>query len=305
MIFFRRLFKFREQILIALVLGAITYLALSARGQDEDRIWQGLDLPIEPGVVYSELLDRPVVKRPSPTVKAPQVYEVVKLPHRPAEIVKVKTPPIPLAPPPIAHTPTVKIQVYGKEVQVPDRIVFVLDISDSMGWFVKDYPGLDGQTLNGNRLAKAKVELIRSIRALPESGKVFFNLISFDCAVQVCWPGEGMPANASSKADAERWVNNLGLGGATGTWSAMSQAFWLSPKAETIVLVTDGAPNCGSDIPTHRARIREANQNTSRMRGGKLAKVEVIAIGADVQEYKDFVNGVASDSGGSLTHVPH
>ena len=64
----------------------------------------------------------------------------------------------------------------------------------------------------------------------------------------------------------------------------------------SVVLLTDGSPNCGaSGMTGHRSMI--ANANTQG------ATVNVFGIAA-TGRYRGFCQGVASDSGGSYFDVP-
>lgn len=103
---------------------------------------------------------------------------------------------------------------------------------------------------------------------------------------------EATPAN---KQDGLGWVMGLQPTGATGTGPATAAA--LGDKSnKLVVLLTDGAPNCGANSDSgHRSMIRSAN--TQR------AKVNVFGIAA-YGSYRAFCQGVASDNGGSYFDVP-
>jgi Mg-chelatase subunit ChlD len=64
----------------------------------------------------------------------------------------------------------------------------------------------------------------------------------------------------------------------------------------SVVLLTDGAPNCGaSDIDGHRRMIRAHNTQG--------ATINVFGIAAS-GTYRSFCQNVATDSGGSYFDVP-
>ena len=104
-----------------------------------------------------------------------------------------------------------------------DRFVFIIDKSGSMR--------------TGNRFTKAKAELIRVLRALPQNAR--FMIYFFDGGA------EAMPANAMLAAVpqniqfAERWINGRTFGrGGTNPSEALRFTFNLEP--DTVWLLTDG-----------------------------------------------------------------
>ena len=69
-------------------------------------------------------------------------------------------------------------KLYDEELPVEElSIIYVVDISGSMWHSCPPFTGLDGNSTNGNRLDRAKVEIIRSISALTEN--YTFNIISY------------------------------------------------------------------------------------------------------------------------------
>ena len=145
---------------------------------------------------------------------------------------------------------------------------------------------------SGPRIDRAKAELIRSIQGLSENFK--FNIIAYDCGTRQ-WQGSMQEANDANKSAATGWVAGHRPTGATGTGPAAASA--LGDKDNmAVVLLTDGAPNCGaSGSSGHRRMI--ANANTQG------ATVNVFGIAAS-GSYRSFCQGVASDNGGSYVDVP-
>lgn len=188
--------------------------------------------------------------------------------------------------------------IYGEEIESEsDSIYYVLDISGSMDWDVASFVDLDGQRRTGTRIERAKVELVRSIAQLSRNFR--FNVVAYDCGNRR-WAPAMVPASPANKASATAWVMALRPLGATGTGPAMAVA--LAEKENlTVVLLTDGAPNCGAGsggwgtMDDHRRMIRAAN--TQR------ATIEVFGIAAS-GEYRAFCQNVAADSGGSYRDVP-
>ncbi len=179
--------------------------------------------------------------------------------------------------------------LYDEDIPVEsDSIIYVIDVSGSMGWDVTTYTGLDGNPTSGNRLDRAKVELIRSIQGLPEN--FTFNIVAYDCDMRRWAPGR-QQANMAAKASAINWVNGLRPGGATGTGPAV--ALGLQERDNlTIALLSDGDPNCPYDynsIPNHLQCILSANQQ-----GAVVHCFGIRAYG----EFEQFLRDVASRTGG-------
>ena len=184
--------------------------------------------------------------------------------------------------------------IYGEEIPSEnDTLYYVLDISGSMDWDPLSYTTVDGQRRNGPRIDRAKAELIRSILGLSENFK--FNVIAFDCGT-LQWRNSLQQANDANKQAGIGWVNALYPRGATGTGPATCLALG-DRENKTVVLLTDGAPNCGADgtLNGHRRLISSNNSQGAR--------INVFGIAAS-GSYRSFCQGVAADSGGSYVDVP-
>jgi uncharacterized protein with von Willebrand factor type A (vWA) domain len=104
-----------------------------------------------------------------------------------------------------------------------DRFVFVIDKSGSM--------------LRGNKFIKAKSELIRTLRALPESAR--FMIYFFDGGSEAMPVNKMMAAVPKNIQWAEKWVNSRQCGrGGTNPTQSLRSTFNLKP--DTIWLLTDG-----------------------------------------------------------------
>jgi hypothetical protein len=249
------------------------------------------------GVVTTDLdlpFDKPLYTAPTPPTPAP-----------------TPTPPLPPAPvpddggdDPADEPPPV---IYGEEIDTEsDTIVYVIDISCSMDWDNQSYTTLDGGRATGNRMIRAKTELSRSIVGL--SRNFSFTVVAFDCGTRT-WSPSLQPADDGNKASALAWVNGLQPTGATGTGPATALGLSLDRENSSVVLLTDGAPNCGvpeydsggwwyderTVIEGHRRMIRSANT--------QAATINVFGIAAS-GDYRRFCVNVASDSGGSYFDVP-
>lgn len=100
-------------------------------------------------------------------------------------------------------------------------VVYIIDHSGSM---------------EGMRLAHTKLELVRSIEQLPDSGH--FAVIFFDQTFDVMPPGTLVEASKKAKTNAIDWVRHQQAGGGTDPSEAIAYALRLRPKA--IFLMTDG-----------------------------------------------------------------
>jgi hypothetical protein len=184
--------------------------------------------------------------------------------------------------------------IYGEEIDSEtSTIIYVIDISGSMDWDEQSYTTFEGRRGNGTRMERAKAELMRSISALSRNFK--FNCIAYDCGTYQ-WQRELKTADDGNKASALGWTRALQPQGATGTGPATALALGEDRTNKSVVLLTDGAPNCGAnDMNGHRSMIRAANS--------QRANITVFGIAAS-GSYRSFCQQVASDSGGSYFDVP-
>lgn len=183
--------------------------------------------------------------------------------------------------------------IYGEEIDTEnDTIIYVIDRSCSMAWDIQVLVSEDGSLTFGNRMERAKAELTRSIMALSDNFK--FNILSYSCGVNQ-FSNQLVEATDPNKQAARTWICGLQPGGATGTGPATSGALSLKDN-KTVILLTDGAPNCGApSMSGHRIMI--VNNNTQG------ATINVFGISAS-GSYRAFCQGVAADSGGSYFDIP-
>ncbi len=214
--------------------------------------------------------------------------------HEPAPI------PSPPAAPPVDPTDTEKPPtIYGHDLKSPNQTIFyVIDVSGSMGWDMGQYTTPDGQTAQGCRLDRAKSELTKSVMSLPTNFK--FNMLSYDCDVYQ-WQGQMVPADDAHKQEALGWIGALQPQGATGTGPAVSSAL-ADRQNMLVVLLTDGAPNCGAGDESGDDQCLQAHRRMIAGSNAQKAVINVFAIGA-TGDFEAFCQGVASDSGGSCTDV--
>lgn len=184
--------------------------------------------------------------------------------------------------------------IYGEDlVGESDTIIFILDFSGSMLMDAGSFQDLDGVVKRGTRAQHAIAECARSIVNLAPN--FHFNVYRFSCSVDQFAP-KALPSQWEHKLAALKWLNSWfqpGFG-ATGTGPAVALACQLEEES-TVVLLTDGAPNCGADGPEgHRAMIAAS-------RGESV--INVFGISAQ-GEWRAFCQSVASDSGGLYFDVP-
>ena len=237
-------------------------------------VWGGpeLDLPIEPVKLGDKIGgEKPVEPEPVETGDDPRD-----------------------TPPPV---------FYGEEIVGEiDTIYYVVDASGSMGsdgWSLpgqpgvhtRQYIGLDGNITRGNRWDRARTEAVRSIRGLSENFK--FGILIYNCST-VVWKNELQSATDANKQAVEAWLMKQHSYGLTGTGPATVAGLTAAP--DTVVLLTDGMPNCGAPgMSGHRRMIVSHNF--------RLTPIHVFGIQA-TDHYRAFCQGVAVDSGGSYTDIP-
>lgn len=184
-------------------------------------------------------------------------------------------------------------KLYDEEIPTKsDSIIYVIDISGSMDWDSRSYTGLDGSTRYGTRMERAKVELIKSIQALSRDFE--FNCFAFDCDLRR-WSASKQKAEPGPKASAVGWVSNLQPQGATGTGPAVASA--LGDKTNyTVVLLSDGDPNCGANGASGHLRMIQA----ANTQGAVIHCFGISCYGS----FEQFMRAIASTSGGRYIPVP-
>lgn len=200
-----------------------------------------------------------------------------------------ETPEPPPEPEPPEEPPT-----FGGE-PIPSEnstIYYVIDASGSMSWDSRTYVDAEGRTRRGNRMDRAKAELAKSITALPKSFK--FNIIAYACSV-LRWSRDLQEANNSNKASALSFVNRLFPNGGTMTGPATALAL-TTKENKSVVLLTDGEPNCGGNTDDDHLRVIKGNNTQG-------AVITVFGIGA-TGSLRRFCQDVARQNGGNYVDVP-
>ena len=118
-----------------------------------------------------------------------------------------------------------------------------------------------------NRLTRAKLELIKVIRELPEETE--FALMFYETSVRY-WRKELVLANQENKLEAIAFVRRLGFGDRTNTYGALRGSLTFDDDLETVFMLTDGKPTIGATVQPakiledilSRNRFRNLNYNT-------------------------------------------
>jgi hypothetical protein len=251
---------------LGLVIGTMLFSSVDAEAQSKAKT------PPKPGLKKVNDLDLPM---PRPAI---------------GEITESEVPePPPEEPDPEEEPP----EFYGEPIPTESSTIFyVCDTSCSMGWDNKSYVDDEGNTANGNRMARAQSELRRGVMSLPKAFK--FNIIGYGCSIRR-FRNAMVEANGGNKAAAVGFINSMFPSGGTMTGPATAQGL-ADKENKAVILLTDGAPNCGaSGFGGHRAVIRAANTQN--------AIVTVFGIGA-TGSLRAFCQGIAADNGGNYVDVP-
>jgi len=237
---------------------------------------------------------------PNPMVPTAQLDRNLDLPMDAPKIAPpTPTPPTPPENPTPVTNPNNPPTIYGKDLKSENgTVVYVIDISGSMGWDIGQYITPDGKTATGARIDRAKAELTRSVTSLPMNFK--FNMVSFDCSYYP-WMANTVPADAGNKSAAIGWISMLQPQSATGTGPATAAA--LSDRSnKLLVLLTDGAPNCGAGDESGDQACMDAHRMMIDQGNTQHAVINVFGIGA-TGDFKAFCMQVAADNAGSYTDV--
>lgn len=169
---------------------------------------------------------------------------------------------------------------FGEDIETPsDSLFYVIDFSCSM--------------YNEARDQKAKAEFARSVAGLPPTLR--FNVVVYSCEL-LLWSPAMRPATEANKQDAIAFVLSRNPSSGTATGPAVGLALGMDTENKSIVLLTDGEPNCGAEgMPGHRAMIRHLN--------AQGATITVFGIAAG-NPWRSFCLDVAADSGGGYFDVP-
>ncbi|HEX4130670.1 MAG TPA: VWA domain-containing protein [Pirellulales bacterium] len=160
------------------------------------------------------------------------------------------------------------------------RMVFVVDCSGSM---------------DGPRIAAAKRELSAAIQGL--KANTFFSIVAYNAQIE-CWRRQLVDASTANKADAQRFVAGLVADDRTATYDALDTAFYFN--AESIYLLTDGAPSAGRIVD--KPEIVEAIGKQNRTRRESIYTIG-LAPGLPGSDFDVFLAKLAQNNYGIYRRV--
>lgn len=171
------------------------------------------------------------------------------------------------------------------------RVVFVLDVSRSMGW--------------NKRLETAQAELTKVIEHLSCSAK--FNIVIFSDGANA-WEQELELADARAIRKATKFVRKQRPQNGTNTWAALQLAL-KDEEADTIFLLSDGQPSVGAIVEPDLilAEMRTVN----RYRRVRIHCVALLTGAAptgfagmeDMEKAEAFMRRLAADHDGNFKAV--
>jgi hypothetical protein len=201
---------------------------------------------------------------------------------------------------------------FGKEI-LSKRFCFVIDVSGSMA--EKDtYSGGGGEAGKGQpveamRIKMVQDQLVKLIAALDPKTK--FNIIAYSMGVTPWQKSKLVIANSKAKKAAIEFVKKFRPFGTTHTDKAMKEAF-TNKEADTIVLLTDGAP-------THSGRYDDSSNLITSIfdfvrNANRSRKVTIDTFGFESVTSKhqaqnmgaaflDFLKRLASENNGTFTNI--
>lgn len=187
------------------------------------------------------------------------------------------------------------------------HIIYVVDVSGSMSADSKD-PGKENSDPDAKkRIDIAREELKKAIMGLTskegdERGEATFNIVIFATTVTVYKPGKMVEATAEAKKAALKWIDeNVVPTDLTNIFDAIEQAFNivsatsdaknLKKGADTIFLMTDGAPNRGKFFEPDLILKEVKRMNATR-------KITIHTIGVGEGHFAPLLQNLAAQNGG-------
>jgi hypothetical protein len=167
-----------------------------------------------------------------------------------------------------------------------ERVVFVLDVSKSMG--------LGGTT---SRLAAAQRELVRTIGSLADG--TLFNIVVFHDNVAL-WQERLYPATTATRAHAAAFVRGQRPQGKTATYDALRAALSMSPTPEAIYFLSDGMPSAGEIVAPER--VLDAVRRDNQRLGIAVHSLGTLAGPRDAG-FADFLEKLAAQNHGQFRRL--
>lgn len=176
-----------------------------------------------------------------------------------------------------------RVTYYGIPIW-SERVVFVIDLSESMG----EPAGADGSI---TRADQARRELGDALAGLPDTSR--FNVIRFRSKPEVLSPRPLSPARPN-RAASLRWID--APGGGTNIHDALEMAI-AAGGGDTVFLLTDGAPSCG----TYRNKT-EILESVGRMNRFRKVRIHAIGIGSQAvsERWRGLLDRLAASTDGEF-----
>lgn len=205
---------------------------------------------------------------------------------------------------------------FGREI-LSKRFCFVIDVSGSMAE-MDTYSGGGGEGGGGGkpveamRIKMVKDQLIKLIAALDPKTK--FNIIAFSLSVSTWQKQQLVSATSKNKKAAIEFVKKFNPFGTTHTDAGLKEAF-ANKEADTIVLLTDGAPTHSGrydDSTNLISSIFEFVRNANRSRKvtidtfgfeSVVGKHQAAGAGQSTQQFLDFLKKLAGENRGKFTNI--
>ena len=187
------------------------------------------------------------------------------------------------------------------------RVLFVLDVSGSMEFPMKNYSGEQGkgEGEGEQRIVVAKRELLRALGGIPDGG--VFNIVLYASDVWM-WSNEPVVMDPNSRAEATAFVEKIKPVGGTNIYGAMKLGLerargkdkrklrgiprWSPPTYDTIFLLSDGQPSVGLSIARDDILDMVAEENSD-------LGVQINTIGLSTDQDAVLMRRLAEQSGGT------
>lgn len=202
---------------------------------------------------------------------------------------------------PVADSETYS-RYFGLEIHSA-RVLFVIDRSGSMSYWIGFKDGMDDLAAyrEPDKMKAAARELSRAIQALDE--RASFNVLAYGSEVDT-FQRRSVRATQQNRDKAIKWVERLNPDGQTNLAGSLLAA-WENTRpgpgmtddaiADTIVVLSDGAPNCGP-IAYEKDTLAELR----RLNAAHMVEIHTVFLGIDGDEA--FMRSLAEENGGKFVH---
>ncbi len=183
------------------------------------------------------------------------------------------------------------------------RVLFLLDRSGSMSWGIAHKAGADDDysVRGATKMDVATRELITAVQGLDD--RTSFNILDYGTNFGT-FQRRPVRATQENREKAARWIAKLVPDGQTNLAGSLLAALEHTRAgtgstddaiADTIVVLTDGAPNCGP-----LAYAADTLAELRRLNPDKMVTIHAIFLGVDGDEA--FMRSLAEDHGGQFIH---